>query len=415
MNYFICLSKLTRLLVLGSLFPLPMLARTWYVTPKTTIGHTLALAASGDTLRVGPGTYREYGLIINKSLVLLGEKFPVIDAQRKGEIFTVQADKVMIQGFDLRNVGITSTIDWAAVKVLESQQVRVIGNRISHCYFGVYLSASNNCLVRDNTVAGVPAEEQTTGNGIHAWKCDQIRIDNNRISGHRDGIYFEFVTNSSIQRNTSFTNIRYGLHFMFSHQNTYIGNTFRDNGAGVAVMYTKGVTMRNNVFIHNWGSAAYGLLLKDISDSHIDHNTFIKNTIGIHMEGSSRIKVRQNQFIENGWGVRVQASCADNLFRQNQFQGNTFDVATNGNTVLNTFEQNYWDKYEGYDLNRDGLGDVPYHPVSLYSVIIERMPHGVILLRSFMVSLLDRAEKVMPSLTPDALVDKQPLMKLNQL
>ncbi|OJW70020.1 MAG: nitrous oxide reductase [Spirosoma sp. 48-14] len=404
-----------RLLMVWVLLPLPSLARTWYVTPKTGIRHTLTLATSGDTLQIGPGTYREHSLIVNKPLVILGEKFPVVDAERKGEIFTVQADNVLIRGFDLRNVGITSTIDWAAVKVLEARQVRVVGNRISHCYFGVYLSASNNCLVRGNTIAGVPAAEQTTGNGIHAWKCDQIRIDNNRVSGHRDGIYFEFVTNSSIQQNTSFNNIRYGLHFMFSHQNAYIGNTFRDNGAGVAVMYTKGVTMRNNVFVHNWGSAAYGLLLKDISDSQIEQNTFQKNTIGIHMEGSNRITVRQNRFIENGWGVRVQASCVDNLFQQNQFQGNTFDVATNGNTVLNTFDQNYWDKYEGYDLNRDGLGDVPYHPVSLYSVILEQMPHGIMLLRSFMVSLLDRAEKVMPSLTPDALVDKQPVMKLKSL
>ncbi|WP_460639935.1 nitrous oxide reductase family maturation protein NosD [Larkinella harenae] len=405
------MSNLRWVLFLSVCLPVLANARIWSVNPKTGIGRLLAQAAPGDTLRIGPGLYREHNLLVDKPLVIIGEQFPVIDAQRKGEIFTVRADNVLIQGFDLRNVGVTSTIDWAAVKVLEARQVRVIGNRIARCYFGVYVSGSRDCLVRGNTIEGKPGAEQTTGNGVHAWKCDRIRVEQNRVSGHRDGVYFEFVTNSTIQRNLSFGNIRYGLHFMFSHQNAYIGNMFRDNGAGVAVMYTRGVTMRQNVFIHNWGSAAYGLLLKDISDSRIEQNTFEKNTIGIYMEGSSRITMQQNRFVENGWGLRVQASCNENQFQSNQFLGNTFDVATNGNTVLNTFSQNYWDKYEGYDLNRDGIGDVPYHPVSLYSVIIEQMPHGVMLLRSFMVSLLDRAEKVLPSLTPDALVDKQPQMK----
>lgn len=396
------------------LLPLLTSARTILVGPGErvrTVRQALEAAAPGDTIRIKPGLYRERNLLVTKPLVILGENFPVFDAERRGEIFTLKSNDVTIRGLELRNTGSTSTIDWAAVKVLEARHVTVTGNRIRGAYFGVYLSASDNCRVEGNDIAGTPGEEQTTGNGVHAWKCDRILVQNNRVSGHRDGIYFEFVTNSTIRRNLSRRNIRYGLHFMFSHQNGYFNNTFRDNGAGVAVMYTKRVTMQGNVFEENWGSSAYGLLLKDISDSHIDYNVFRKNTVGIHMEGSSRIAVRQNRFLENGWGVRVQASCMDNAFTRNAFEGNTFDVATNGQTVLNTFDQNYWDKYEGYDLNRDGQGDVPYHPVSLFSMILEQMPPGVVLLRSFMVSLLDRAEKVIPSLTPEALVDARPRMK----
>jgi nitrous oxidase accessory protein len=400
------------------LFPLLTTARTIPVGPGErvrTVRQALAESAPHDTIRIKPGLYRERNLLVTKPLVILGERFPVFDAERKGEIFTVKSNNVTIRGLELRNTGSTSTIDWAAVKVLEARHVTVIGNRIRGAYFGVYLSASDNCRVEGNDIAGTPGEEQTTGNGVHAWKCDRILVQNNRVSGHRDGIYFEFVTNSTIRRNLSRRNIRYGLHFMFSHQNGYFQNTFRDNGAGVAVMYTRRVTMQGNVFEENWGSSAYGLLLKDISDSHIDHNVFRKNTVGIHMEGSSRIAVRQNRFLENGWGLRVQASCMDNAFTRNAFEGNTFDVATNGQTVLNTFDQNYWDKYEGYDLNRDGQGDVPYHPVSLFSMVLEQMPPGVVLLRSFMVSLLDRAEKVIPSLTPEALVDARPRMKAEEL
>jgi nitrous oxidase accessory protein len=396
------------------LLPLLSSAKTIVVGPAESIKavrQALVVAADYDTILVRRGLYRERNLPVDKPLVIRGENFPIIDGQMKGELFTVRASNVTIQGFDLRNVGMTSTIDWAAVKVLEARQVRVIGNRIRNAYFGVYFSASDHCLVSLNDIRGNPHEEQTTGNGIHAWKCDSIRVENNRISGHRDGIYFEFVTHSTVQRNRSFGNIRYGLHFMFSHENSYFYNTFQHNGAGVAVMYTRKVIMRHNIFENNWGSAAYGMLLKDISDSKIEDNIFRRNTIGIHMEGTSRIVTQRNLFIDNGWGMRIQASCNDNTFTRNTFQSNTFDVATNGQTVLNTFDRNYWDKYEGYDLNRDGTGDVPFHPVSLYSMIIEKMPYGVVLLHSFMVTLLDRAEKVMPSLTPEALVDAKPLMK----
>ena len=196
---------------------------------------------------------------------------------------------------------------------------------------------------------------------------------------------------------------------------TILGNTFRNNGAGVAVMYSKKVIMENNHFEENWGPSAYGILLKEITDSYITHNTFLKNTVGIYMEGTSRMEIQKNTFKNNGWAIKVQASCDDNNFHHNNFHGNSFDVATNGTMMLNKFYNNYWDKYEGYDINKDGIGDVPYHPVSMYAMIVEQNPNTLILMRSFMVSLLDKAEKAIPSLTPENLVDDKPLIKPNKL
>jgi nitrous oxidase accessory protein len=100
----------------------------------------------------------------------------------------------------------------------------------------------------------------------------------------------------------------------------------------------------------------------------------------------------------------------DNTIKHNNFLSNTFDVSTNGSLVLNKFEGNYWDKYEGYDLNRDNIGDVPYRPLSLFSMIVEQNPPAMLLFRSFMVTLLDRSEKIIPTLTPDNFIDESPLM-----
>ena len=201
---------------------------------------------------------------------------------------------------------------------------------------------------------------------------------------------------------------------MFSSDDSYLNNIFRNNGAGVAVMYSHKVKMEGNHFEQNWGSSSYGILLKEIDDSYIQNNIFQKNTVGIYLEGTSRLEIRKNIFKENGWAIKVQASCADNNFYQNNFYGNSFDVSTNGSLVLNRFYNNYWDKYEGYDMNKNGLGDVPYHPVSMYSMIVEQNPSSLMLLRSFMVTLLDKAEKAIPSLTPENLVDDKPMMKPNK-
>ncbi len=376
-----------------------------------TLRKAIELAKDNDTILVRQGLYSEGNLIINKNIVLVGENYPVIDGNKKFEIFTISGKNITIKGFLFQNCGSSSMDDYASIKVKDSKNILIENNRVINSFFGIHFSNSSFITIKNNSISGTPLNEHTSGNGIHLWKCNNALIENNRINGHRDGIYFEFVNESMIRNNTSEKNIRYGLHFMFSHDNSYLKNTFKNNGAGVAVMYSKNVKMEKNNFEQNWGPSAYGILLKEISDSYIQNNQFYKNTVAIHMEGSSRIEIQKNIFKENGWAIKVQASCDDNRFINNNFFGNSFDVATNGTMVLNEFNNNYWDKYEGYDLDKNGIGDIPYHPVSMYSMIVEQNPNSLILLKSFIVSLLDKAEKAIPSLTPENLADKNPMMK----
>lgn len=357
------------------------------------------------------GIYKEGRLVINKSICLLGIQNPVLDGENKNEILVLSGNNIVVRGIHFANAGYSSTQDYAAIKVIDASDVQITDNRITNASFAIHISNSTRSLVKNNIILGTNKSEHLSGNGVHLWKCAEMTIDHNVIFGHRDGIYFEFVTNSVIKNNHSEKNVRYGLHFMFSNDDTYLQNTFKNNGAGVAVMYSKKVTMISNHFEENWGPSAYGILLKDIADSHIERNSFFKNTVGIHMEGSSRIDIQKNIFKENGWAIKVQASCDDNDFHLNNFYSNSFDLATNGTMTLNRFYNNYWDKYDGYDMNKDGVGDIPYHPVSMYSMIIEQNPHTLMLFRSFTMQLLDKAEKAIPSLTPENLVDLTPFMK----
>ena len=375
------------------------------------IKKAIELAQPGDTILVKSGIYQEGNIILEKSIVLLGQNFPVLDGENKVEILTVHTTHAVISGFKFKDTGIASINDLAAIKLLDSKYVKILNNKFENAFFGIYLANSSHVWIERNQLTSDAEAEHQTGNGIHLWKCEHITIDANKVQGFRDGIYFEFVTNSLVTNNHSEGNVRYGLHFMFSHQDEYRNNTFTNNGAGVAVMYTKGVTMVGNTFEHNWGASSYGLLLKDISDSNVENNKFMQNSVGVVMEGSSRIHFSENEFKENGFAVRLQASCDDNVFIRNNFLGNTFDMTTNGSLVLNNIDGNYWDHYEGYDLNKNGIGDIPFRPVSLFSIVMERIPTSVLLWRSFFVFLMDRAEKAIPAVTPENLKDNSPSMK----
>lgn len=393
-------------------FPAFCSATVWKVYPgPDALTHAIKKSAAGDTIEINSGTYREDNLKIEHPLFLRGIGKPVIDGQHKVQMMSIAASHTVVTGIRFIRSGKSNSDDFAAVKLYSVKQVTIADNEFDDNFFGIYLLNSDSCIIKNNTIRGKAVNEQSSGNGIHLWKCAHSFITGNTVSGHRDGIYFEFVTGSRIEKNNSFGNVRYGLHFMFSDGNEYKANRFYHNGAGVAVMYSKKINMTGNVFDLNRGSAAYGLLLKDITDSKITDNRFEENSIGIYMEGSNRLSILNNEFHRNGWAMRVLSNCEGSEISRNNFTGNSFDVSTNGPGGENTFVLNYWDKYDGYDLNNDGKGDIPYRPVSIYALLMERIPFALILYRSFVVSIFERMEKVMPVITPVGLYDVKPLMK----
>lgn len=372
----------------------------------------LEFAVDGDTVIILKGTYLESNIEIDKSITIIGRDNPIIDAQGKGKIFTVTADNVSISGLTIKNSGISYLEDNAGVRLEEVTGCKISNNKFINNFFSIYTAKSSDCVIENNFIIGLKGRESNSGNGVHLWYCKNITIINNNISNHRDGIYFEFVRNGRISNNVSKNNIRYGLHFMFSDSCEYRENKFQNNGAGVAVMYTKNVLMDNNTFKHNWGAASYGILLKDISDSEIINNHFEENSVGIFIEGCSRIIVTKNNFLKNGWAIKLMANSMGNNFKQNNFIANSFDVSTNSKQNFNTFESNYWSNYSGYDLDKDGFGDIPFRPVTMFSMMVESHSTSLILLNSLFIQILDIAERVIPALTPDALMDIKPKMQI---
>ena len=376
------------------------------------IKDAIAQAKDFDTIVVKKGTYKEMNIVIDKPLTLIGENYPVIDGELKGEIITITSDNVTVDGLYIINVGTSYTEDYAAVRVIKSKNFLIQNLKLEKLFFGIFLEKSSDGKVFHNNIIGDAVEEYNSGNGIQLWYCKNIEIDQNIITHVRDGIYLEFSDFCKITNNKSRENIRYGLHFMFSNDDLYQNNIFQNNGAGVAVMFSKRIKMYDNLFKDNWGSASYGVLLKEINDSEIIGNTFETNTIGINIEGTNRIIYKNNHFIGNGWAIKFRGACYANNFIENNFLYNSFDLSYNSKLNDNTFDHNYWSSYTGYDLDKDGIGDVPYRPVKLFSYIVNRTPETIILLRSLFIDIIDFSEKVSPVFTPDNLLDNYPQMKI---
>lgn len=375
------------------------------------IQDAIDLAQDGDHIIIRQGIYKEHDITVAKSLHLVGDEGAVIDGENLGTVLSIRANNFSLKGLTIVNVGQSYTKDFAGILINGSDGFVLENNVLENVFFGILVEKSKNGKIQKNRVSSRAVSQASSGNGIHLWHCSDMTISSNVVNGLRDGIYFEFVKNSKVFENRSQDNLRYGLHFMFSNHNAYFDNVFRANGAGVAIMFSKFVEMHRNKFLHNWGSASYGLLLKEIYDAEIEDNLFEQNTIGISVDGSTRINYRNNDFLRNGWAIKIIGACYDNVFSQNNFLNNALDLSYNSKINSNSFDRNYWSEYAGYDLDLDGIGDVPYRPVKLFSYIVHNTPETIILLRSLFVDIINFSEKVSPVFTPDNLLDNNPLMR----
>jgi len=376
--------------------------------PVRSIAEAVRLAPAGARVVVRAGTYREHGIAIDRRLTLEGDGRPVVEALDAASLIHVTADDVTIRGLVLANIPPSHVDDRAAVTLEHVRRTVISDLEIRNAPYGVLATDASDGLIVRNTIRG--GKRAPLGNGIHLWSSRRMTVADNVVIDHRDGLYFEFVQDATIERNRSEGNARYGLHFMFSHGCAYRENRFVRNGAGVAVMYTQRVEMERNVFDSNRGPTAYGLLLKDIGDSRLSGNQFLGNTVGLLIEGGGRLTIAGNRFAANGWAVKLMANSAGNRFEGNSFEGNSFDMTTNSRGTSAVVVGNWWDRYDGYDLDRDGRGDVAFRPVRLFALLVAQQPPAVILMRSAFVDLLDAAERALPVLTPETLVDTAPLM-----
>lgn len=386
-------------------------AKVIFVCPKCKIqkiGTALEAARDGDTIRVQGGTYFEEDLLITKKLQLIGEDFPTIDNQFRGNGLEITSDFVLVEGLRIVNSKVSDIREFAGIYLNNVSNVIVKNNKLENNAYGIYLEKSRKSRLEGNESWGNAVDEVNGGNGIHLWTSHEIEIEKNYIHHHRDGLYFEFSEDLIVKENVSEESIRYGMHFMFSHRSRIENSLFTNNSTGAAIMYSREIQLVQNTFEKSRGQSSYGILLKDITDGLMENNVFSDNTIGIFGDSFTRNRIVSNTILRNGWALQILGSCEKNVFSGNRFEDNIFDVSTNSRNSENLFQGNFWSKYEGFDLDRDGVGDIPHSPVSFFSYWVAKYDILLILLESPVIRFLEISERMFPIMRPDSLLDESP-------
>ena len=139
-------------------------------TCKTeSIKKAIAISNPHDTIKIQQGTYKEYGIDVNKPLTLIGENHPLIDGEKQGEIMTITSDSVKIDGLILKNVGNSYTEDFAAIRVRKSNYFEIRNLVVENLFFGIYIEKSNHGKIINNKILGSAINESHFLNCIHLW------------------------------------------------------------------------------------------------------------------------------------------------------------------------------------------------------------------------------------------------------
>ncbi|MDH3455671.1 MAG: nitrous oxide reductase family maturation protein NosD [Gemmatimonadota bacterium] len=371
------------------------------------ITEALRAAAPGDTIVVQAGVYREH-LEIEHPVVLLGQDGAIIDGDRQGIVLTVLAPAT-IEGFTVRGSGAVQSTEDAGLLAENAADLRIAGNRFEDVLFGIYLKNCPGAVIADNEIAGKPIPIPLRGDGIRLWYSPGGIISGNTVWQSRDVVIW--FSDSTTTSDNVVTESRYGLHYMYSHENVFERNRFEANDVGAFIMYSHGITFRENVFANARGTSGRGLGFKDSDDIRAVGNVMVKNAVGISIDNSPSSDRSVNVFARNvvaynDVGISMLPSVARNTFEQNEFIDNVTPVAvTGGGTALgNRWAGNYWSEYEGFDADGDDRGDTPF--------VFERLSDDLLMkhapLRVFSLSpaaaSLNVLSRAFPLLRPEAIV-----------
>ena len=371
-------------------------------------------AQPGERIVVDGGVH-EGDLLIDRPLILSGRNRPLLRGSGRGSVVRIRAGGVVVEGFDIDGRG-TGDLgrDTSGIHVA-APRVTVRDCRIRGTLFGIYLFGADDAVVEGNAIHGIPGRDPgEIGSGIHVWNSQRFDLTANTISRTRDGFYIQSSTNGRVTHNRA-SDLRYGLHYMFSDDNVFEDNVFERGAAGAALMYSHRLAFRRNQFVHNRGFASVGLLLKACDDVIAEDNLIADNARGIFLEGSYRNRFFRNIIALSDMALVIYDSSGHNVFEGNSFIGNLTPLSLSGKRTDTRFERNYWSEHRDPDLDGDGIADRPYRLSSVFDHLRSNLTAADLFSQSAAAAALGAAERAFPVLDPIPVVDLQPLARAPHL
>ena len=377
-----------------------------------TLQAALDAAAPGAVLRLASGVYPG-PVVIDRPLTLEGVPGAILDGGGRGRVLSIAAPDVTVRGLTVRNSGLSLAETDAGIFLDKAASGALVeGNRVENNLFGIYLHGARNALVQGNEVIGNrDLRMSERGNGIHLWAARGSVVDGNRVRYGRDGI---FVTTSrkNAFRNNEFRDLRFAIHYMYTHDSEVSGNDSRNNHVGYALMYSDRLRVFGN---RSEGDRDHGFLFNFANKSRIEGNLVrAGRTKCVFLYNANRNRIGGNLFEGCAIGIHFTAGSEGNVIAGNGFVGNATQVKYVGTRHVEWSADgvgNYWSDNPALDLDGDGIADAPYRPNDLVDQVVWRHPLAKLLLTSPSVRILRWAHDRFPSLYPGGVVDSAPLMR----
>ncbi|HSJ81270.1 MAG TPA: nitrous oxide reductase family maturation protein NosD [Thiobacillus sp.] len=386
------------------------LAGEWTVLPGQSIAAAIARAAPGDVVRVARGHYRER-LVIDKPLTLKGIDRPTLSGGLEGDTIRVVAEDVVIEGLIVTDSGDSLLEQNAGIYIQPGAHRAVVRNcDLAYNLFGLWIEKANDVRIENNLITGKrDYRSSQRGNGIQLYNTTGARIVGNRISFVRDAIYVD-VSHHAIFRGNRLHHSRYGTHYMNSYYNLWEDNDSWMNRGGLALMEVRNQVVRNN---RAWANSDHGIMLRTIQDALVENNVVAGNARGFFIYDAEYNTLRGNLVVDNIVGMHVWAGSKNNQVERNDFISNREQVryVAARDEQWGAKEGNYWSNYLGWDRNGDGVGDVPYEANDMVDRLSWRHPMMKLLLASPAVQTLRMVGQQFPLLRAPSIVDPNPRMR----
>jgi nitrous oxidase accessory protein len=381
------------------------------VAPAEDLAALLAAARPGAGFCLAPGVYP--GPLVLDGTSLEGPRAAILRSGGEGTTVRLRG-AATLRGVTVEGSGGRfDTLD-AAIHA-EGHGPSVEDVAVRGATFGILVEKATAARIRGNEVLGErEAPLGLRGDGIRLWEVYDSRVEDNRVLDGRDVVLWYASRNHLVRNRVE--GGRYGAHLMYSHENEIAGNRFVGNVTGLFVMYSRRVEVRDNVFADSGGAAGLGLGLKESGDLTVRGNLFAHNTIGLYVDSSplwpdDRNRIDGNLFRLNDVAVSFLGRSAGNAFRGNGFRDSRVqvEVAGGGDARGAEWRGNEFDDYAGYDLDRDGTGDVPYELRSLTSDLVATRPALAFFRGTPALALVETIGRIVPLFEPRLLlVDAAP-------
>lgn len=319
----------------------------------------------GGVLELKAGVYAAPATI-TRPLTLKGAPGAIIDGGGVGSLLTVKASRTTVSDLTFRNSGDRHEETDTGIQLRGAFNI-IKDNVFENCLFGLDLQQAHNNVIRRNRISSLPVEQGVRGDAIRIWYSNDVRVEDNEVTDARDSVIW-YSHGVKMVRN-SFVGGRYGVHLMYAHNNVVNDNRFVANTVGIFLMYSNDNEVQDNSIRYSQGPSGIGIGFKESSGAKILHNDIFANAQGLYMDASpydpdpeAKNIFTDNRIAYNGVALLMHSDWEGNIFRANDFVGNHSTVMVNGggSARRNVWEGNYFDDYQGFDRNRDGVGDTPH-------------------------------------------------------